>query len=118
MPLASPSAASATPTAVPDVVELPRTAAGIRRFLRVPYAIHRDDPNWVAPLLADLKTVFTDQNPLFDHAEMKLWVAVRGGRDVGRVAGILDRNHNAFHKEQTAFFGFFESVDDPAVAGA
>src|SRR3954447_16556317 len=119
MPIASPAAAVPT-AAAPAVVlvELPRTPAGVARFLRVPYAIYRDDPNWVAPLLADLKTVFTDKNPLFEHAEMKLWVAVRGGRDVGRVAGILDRNHNDFHKEQTAFFGFFESVDDPAVAGA
>src|SRR3954451_20965483 len=109
-------APSAAPSA-PAVVELPRTPAGVARFLRVPYAIYRDDPNWVAPLLADLKTVFTDKNPLFEHAAMKLWVAVRGGRDVGRVAGILARNHNDFHKERTAFFGFFESVDEPAVAG-
>src|SRR3982751_5198317 len=105
-------------TTAPDVVEVPRNAAGVARFLRVPYAIYRDDPNWVAPLLADLKTVFTDKNPLFEHAEMKLWVATRGGRDVGRVAGILDRNHNDFHKEATAFWGFFESVDDGAVASA
>src|SRR3954464_4018080 len=109
MTIASPPAA-ATATTPPGVVELPRTPAGVDRFLRVPYAIYRDDPNWVAPLLADLKTVFTDKNPLFEHAEMKLWVAVRDGRDVGRVAGILDRNHNDFHKERTAFFGFFESV--------
>src|SRR3954452_23150083 len=118
MPIPSPAAAPPTTTAAPALVELPRTPAGVARFLRVPYAIYRDDPHWVAPLLADLKTVFTDKNPLFEHAEMKLWVAVRDGRDVGRVAGILDRNHNDFHKEQTAFFGFFESVDDPAVAGA
>ena len=100
------------------VVEVSRRGKDLTRFLHVPYPIYRDDPNWVAPLLDDLKKVFTDKNPLFEHAEMKLWVAVRGGRDVGRVAGILDRNHNAFHHESTAFFGFFESVNDPAVAGA
>jgi len=38
---------------------------------------YRDDPHWVAPLLVDLKKVFTNDNPLFSHAEMALWVAVQ-----------------------------------------
>jgi ribosomal protein S18 acetylase RimI-like enzyme len=99
-----------------QIEELSRSKSGVARFLQVPYGIYRDDPNWVAPLLADLKTVFSDRNPLFEHAEMKLWVARRDGRDVGRVAGIIDRNHNTFHQESTAFFGFFEAENDPAVA--
>jgi hypothetical protein len=99
-----------------EVLEAARDRAGVRRFLNVPYAIYRDDPNWVAPLLDDLKKVFRDGNPLFDHAEMKLWIATRDGRDVGRIAGILDRAHNEFHRESTAFFGFFESVEDAEVS--
>jgi len=67
------------------VVPLSRSSAHIRRFLRVSYRIYRDDPHWVAPLLTDLKKVFTDANPLFEHAEMQLWVAVQGGREVGRI---------------------------------
>jgi hypothetical protein len=86
------------------------------RFLKVSYRIYRDDPNWVAPLLMDLKKVFTDANPLFEHAVMQLWIATRSGQDVGRIAGIIDRNHNHVSKDPAAFFGFFESVDDPAVS--
>ena len=47
---------------------------------------------------------------------MQLFVARRDGRDVGRIAAILDAHHNALPREKTAFFGFFESVDDPAVS--
>src|SRR3954465_14787549 len=99
-----------------QIDELSRSKSGISRFLKVPYGIYSGDPNWVAPLLADLTTVFTDRNPLFQHAEMGLWVARRDGRDVGRIAGIIDRNHNEFHHESTAFFGFFEAEDDAAGA--
>jgi len=99
------------------IVDVARDRAGIRRFLRVPYGIYGNDPNWVAPLLADLEKVFRDANPLFSHAEMRLWIAERDGRAVGRISGVLDRMHNEFHRESTAFFGFFESVDDPEVAG-
>lgn len=98
------------------IVPLARQARAVDRFLEVPYDLYRDDPHWVAPLLYDLKKVFTDANPLFEHAEMQLWVAERDGRDVGRIAGILDRNFNQVQKSPTAFFGFFESANDPAVA--
>src|SRR5688500_10029030 len=70
-----------------QIMELSRQVRDLSRFLKVAYPIYANDPNWVAPLLSDLKTVFYDTNPLFEHAEMRLWVATRGGRDVGRIAG-------------------------------
>jgi hypothetical protein len=95
---------------------LPRERAGLRRFLRVPHQIYRGDPHWVAPLLSDRLKVLGPDNPFFDHARLALWVATRDGRDVGSVAGVVDEHHNARHGETTAFFGFFESVNDPAVS--
>lgn len=99
-----------------QIIPLSRSPRDVMRFLNVSYAIYRDDPNWVAPLLMDLKKVFTDANPLFEHAMMQLWVAFRGGQDVGRIAGIIDHHHNRVTKEPAAFFGFFESVNDLAVS--
>ena len=99
-----------------QIVPLSRSSREVMRFLKVSYGIYRDDPNWVAPLLLDLKKVFTDANPLFAHAAMQLWVAARGGQDVGRIAGIIDHHHNRAAKEPAAFFGFFESVNEPAVS--
>ena len=95
-----------------QIVPLSRNKADVRRFLNVSYAIYRDDPHWVAPLLMDLEKVFTAANPLFDHATMQLWIVRRDGRDIGRIAGIVDRNHNRAAKDQAAFFGFFECADD------
>jgi ribosomal protein S18 acetylase RimI-like enzyme len=60
--------------------------------------------------------VFADSNPFFEHAEMELWVARQGGRDVGRIAGIIDQTHNQVHGGQEAFFGFFECTNDAEVA--
>jgi GNAT superfamily N-acetyltransferase len=102
--------------AVLRLVEVSRDRAGLRRFLRVPYRIYRDDPHWVAPLLSDRLQVLGPANPFFTHARLALWLAVRDGRDVGSVAGIVDARHNARHREATAFFGFFESANDGAVS--
>ena len=61
--------------------------------------------------------MFSDENPFFRHAEIQLFVARRGDSDVGRIAAIVDREHNDFHGEKTAFFGFFECENDPEIAG-
>jgi len=99
-----------------EIIQLERAPRNVRRFLEVPYAIYRDDPHWVAPLLMDLNTMFSDANPLFQQAEMALWVARRGGRDVGRIAGVLDPAYNRLQEDRAAFFGFFECVQDRATA--
>jgi GNAT superfamily N-acetyltransferase len=101
-----------------EILPLARTSRDITRFLKVAYGIYEDQPCWVAPLLFDLKKVFTKANPLFEHAEMQLWVARRDGADVGRIAAILDHQHNRVRNEAAAFFGFFESANDPAVSRA
>lgn len=99
-----------------QITPLTRSSRDVSRFLNVSYRIYGDDPLWVAPLLMDLKKVFTEANPLFDHAKMQLWVASRNGEDVGRIAGIVDEHHNRTAKEPTAFFGFFETIHDAAVS--
>jgi GNAT superfamily N-acetyltransferase len=93
-----------------------RGKAELSRFFDVADRIYAKDPNFVAPIRSDLAKVFEGENPFFRHGEMQLFVAHQGGMDVGRIAAILDRNHNAFHGEKAAFFGFFETSDDPAVA--
>ncbi len=99
------------------VSRIGRGKSDLGRFLDVAESLYRNDPNWVPPLRSDVAKVLSDENPFFRHAEMQLFVARRGSADVGRIAAILDRAHNEFHGEKTAFFGFFESENDPEAAG-
>ena len=100
------------------VERISRDKAGLSRFFDVADRLYAGDPHWVAPLRDDLAKVFRDENPFFRHGEMQLFIARRDGKDVGRIAAILDRNHNEFHEEKASFFGYFESENDPAVARA
>jgi len=97
---------------------LSRNPCDVMRFLKVSYGIYAKDPHWVAPLLMDLKKVFTEENPLFQHATMQLWVARRGDRDIGRIAGIIDGHFNKGDGNAAAFFGFFETVEEAPVSRA
>ncbi|MBD3161041.1 MAG: N-acetyltransferase [Candidatus Eisenbacteria bacterium] len=94
-------------------------ARDLHRFVVFPWAIYRDDPNWVPPLIGTTKQMLTPgKHPFHEHADVALFLARREGEIVGRIAAIVNHRHNEFHDEKTGFFGFFESVDDPLVAGA
>ena len=60
----------------------------------------------------------TKKNPFWKHAQRQLFLARREGKVVGRIAAIVDEEHNRVHAEKTGFFGFFESEDDREVAVA
>jgi GNAT superfamily N-acetyltransferase len=99
--------------------EVVRGRADVEAFVALPYGLHRGDPGWTPMLRRDVRAVLdAARNPLFEHADRELFLARRGGRVVGRIAAIHDRRHEATHADRVGFFGFFESVDDPAVAGA
>jgi len=94
-------------------------ARDLRQFIRLPWKIYRNDPYWVPPLLLDMKTLLNrEKHPFFQHSSAEFFLARRDGELVGRIAAIQNNNHNNFHGERTAFFGFFESVNEKEVAAA
>lgn len=90
-----------------------------KEFLVFPWKVYRNYPNWVPPLFMEMKEKLNrKKNPFFEHAEMELFLARKDGEVAGRIAGIIDYNHNEYHKEKVVFFGLYESYNDPEVARA
>lgn len=93
--------------------------AGTDAFVRLPWAIFRNDPNWIPPLLMERReAIDRDKNPYFRHAEVEFWVARRNGRPVGRISAQVDREHLAAHRDATGHFGYIDAEDDPEVFAA
>ncbi len=89
------------------------------RFIKVPWKIYQDDPNWVPPLIMDRKKLLNrKKNPFYQHAEMEMLIAYKDGQPVGRIAAITNENHNKFQEDNNGFFGFYESINDPEVTAA
>jgi GNAT superfamily N-acetyltransferase len=92
---------------------------GLDRFIAFPYEHYRGDPLWVPQLRMDVRTLLTPRkNPFFQHAEAQYFLARRDGRTVGRIAAIKNDAHTTAHGDRVGFYGFFEAVDDQAVAAA
>jgi GNAT superfamily N-acetyltransferase len=91
----------------------------LRQFIEFPFSLYRGYPHWVPPLrIAAKELLDRNKHPFYANAETQFLLARRDGRVVGRVAAIFDKAHNKFHDEQAGFFGFFECIDDSAVAEA
>ena len=94
---------------------------GLDRFIAFPYDHYRHDPLWVPQLRRDIHTLLSPKkNPFFQHAEAQYFLAVRraDGKVVGRIGAIKNDAHTREHKDRVGFYGFFESIDDQAVANA
>jgi GNAT superfamily N-acetyltransferase len=91
----------------------------LHQFVELPYEIYRGDPYWVPPLRIAVKELLDkSKHPFYRDAETELFLARQNGRVVGRIMAIIDKAHNRTHDEKAGFFGFYESVDSPAVATA
>lgn len=92
-----------------------RTPRDLEVFIRFPWQVYRGDRNWVPPLLSERRDYLTPaRNPALRDAEVALFLARRQGRVVGTVATMMP--HNASSGQ--GVFGFFEAVNDDAVAAA
>ena len=93
------------------------TKKDLMEFIKFPWKIHKNDKNWVPPLIGERKDFFNeDKNPFFKHAEVIFYLAKKNAEMVGRIAGIVNHNHIEFQNEKAGFFGFFECVEDYEVA--
>ena len=96
-----------------------RTSRDRDVFIDFLWTIYKDSPAWVPPLKMDRRKLMdTKKNPFYEHADTEFFLAERDGKVVGRIAAIVNHNHNAEHKEKAGFFGFFESIDDVEVSRA
>ena len=88
----------------------------VERFIRVPWHVNREhhpSAQWVPPLLMDRRDYLNpDKNPFFEHVKAAFWIARVGGKDVGRVAAVVDADYIKFHGTQTGYLGMFECIDN------
>ncbi|HCE96868.1 MAG TPA: hypothetical protein DER10_00050 [Elusimicrobia bacterium] len=102
------------------VEEIPDTK--LSAFINYPYSLFRKHPFWVGELKKDTHHLLGSGHPFWRHSERKLFMAFNtsagGTKPAGRIAAIINSQHNSFHEEKCGFFGFFDCVNNPEAAAA
>ncbi|MGH7283181.1 MAG: hypothetical protein ACRELY_16770, partial [Polyangiaceae bacterium] len=74
---------------------------------------------WIPPLDLELKERLSPRkNPFFKRADVVLFTAKKNGKIVGRCSAQVDHEHLRIWKDDTGFFGFFDTIDDEEVGRA
>lgn len=92
------------------------SAGDWRLFERVPEILHGSDPAWIPPFPGDVMKLRRADHPFRLDGSLTPYVALAGGRPVGRIASIVNRTHNRVHGDRTGFFGFFDFGDREVAA--
>lgn len=101
-----------------QIVEV-RDRRSRRRFVSAARALLGADPMWVEPLtLERMQHLDPQRNPYFAEAEAAFWIAMRGGRPVGRISAQVDQVSLRHHGDSTGHFGFFDVEDSAETTGA
>jgi len=96
------------------------------KFVGFHWKHYRDEPQYIPLLdyeylgfkLLGIQGFFEPRNLFFKHAEMRFFLAFRDKEIVGRCNAFVNHNHNRRWQDKVGFFGHFEAIDDPGVAGA
>jgi hypothetical protein len=90
----------------------------LRHFIELPYELYAGDPVWVPPLRTEQRHNFSPKSAFFQHAQVRMFVAYREGRPVGRITAQVDDLRTERYADATGNFGVLEAIDDQAVFGA
>ncbi len=91
----------------------------VEEFVKFPFRIYKDTPQWVPPILSDIRLMLNPQkHPFYEHSSGEFFVARQGGEMVGRIGVLENKPFNEYHGTRQAQFYLFESVNDQEVANA
>ena len=93
------------------------TSAQYKKFITFPHHLYKGNPYWCPPIIMDEKnTLSPKKNHAFGYCRAEYWLAYKGGKLVGRVAGILNPNANKRWGEDLVRFGWIDFIDDREVS--
>jgi hypothetical protein len=99
-----------------EILEV-KDRSDLKRWVRFVYDHYRKAPSYV-PQLIDEEIAYFDprKNPVFEVAQIRLFLAVLDGRPVGRICGIIHSLETEKLGYKRGRFGWFETIDSQDVA--
>ena len=95
------------------------TKKDLKAFIECHYDLYEGNQYDAPNLYSDeLKTLSKDKNAAFDFCEAEYFLALKEGKVVGRVAGIINNRANEKWGTKDVRFGWIDFIDDIEVSKA
>jgi hypothetical protein len=100
-----------------EIVEV-RTRKQRKEFVEYPLRLYKGNPYFVPPLYGDEMAMFTDKNIYKKTCDSVFYLAVKDGKTVGRIQGIVQKQYNELKNAKQVRFTRFDCENDPTTAKA
>jgi hypothetical protein len=93
-------------------------ARTLQDWMRLPWTIYRNDPNWIPHLKQDVEKVFDPaRNKLLKEGAVQRWMLYDASEQaIGRIAAFINPKTAYTEKQPTGGCGFFECINDQRAA--
>ncbi|XCF05146.1 GTP cyclohydrolase [Tamlana crocina] len=96
-----------------------KTKKELKAFVKFPFSIYKGSKYWVPPIISqEMKTFDKNENPVFNDAEARLFLAYKNNEIVGRIAAITNWLEINGQNQKKMRFGWFDFIDDLEVSKA
>jgi GNAT superfamily N-acetyltransferase len=94
-----------------------KTKKELKAFVKFPFELYKDSEYWVPPIISqEIKTFNTKENPVFEDAEARLFLAYKDNVIVGRIGAIVNWLEIKNQNLKKMRFGWFDFIDDTEVS--
>lgn len=94
-----------------------KTKKELKAFVKFPFELYKDSKYWVPPIISqEIKTFDTKENPVFNDAEARLFLAYKNNTIVGRIAAIVNWLEIKDQDLKKTRFGWFDFIDNLEVS--
>ncbi len=88
-------------------------------FIRLSWTINSSDPNWVPPLIVEVKEFLNPKlHPFYEFGHAEKFVAYNRGKPIGRILVSDNPRLNAEKNSNVGAWGMFECIDNQQAANA
>jgi GNAT superfamily N-acetyltransferase len=96
-----------------------KTKNDLKKFIRFPMELYKNDKNYVPPLISDEKNIWNpNENPALNYSEAKQFLAYQDRKVVGRIAVIVNHKEGKELGIKKIRFGWLDFIDDIKVSEA
>lgn len=90
-----------------------KTKKELKAFVKFPFKLYKDSKYWVPPIISqEMKTFDKKENPVFNDADARLFLAYDNNNIVGRIAAITNWLEIKEQKVKKMRFGWLDFIDD------
>ncbi len=89
------------------------TKKELKQFVKFPFRLYKNNNYWVPPIInEEIASFDKNENPVFQHADARSFVALKNNEIVGRIAAIINNTEINVQKIKKMRFGWFDFIDD------